>query len=260
MLMTLNKNSPYPKIFAHRCGGALAPENTLVGLDITRQLGCQGVEFDVMLSSNGTPWIIHDSSLLRTTGEEGEVSARSDSQLAQLDAGSRHHAAFKGEAIPRFDEVIARCRQLKLHMNIEIKPAPGYDEVTGTTTAQYLLDTHQKNDLPVLLSSFSYSALEAAKRIAPNLPRGLLIDRLQDDWLAQCRQLDVCAIHTNCNYLTHEQVTQAKQARLWIVVYTENDVDHGKQLLDWGVDIIITDRPDRFSSMLNLQNEGTSIN
>ena len=56
-----------PRVFAHRCGGALAPENTLAGLRIAQALGFGAVEFDVMLSADGSPWLIHDEALERTT-------------------------------------------------------------------------------------------------------------------------------------------------------------------------------------------------
>lgn len=62
-----------PRVFAHRCGGALAPENTLAGLRMAAQLGCRAVEFDVMLSADASPWLIHDETLERTTGGSGRV-------------------------------------------------------------------------------------------------------------------------------------------------------------------------------------------
>ena len=63
---------PIPRVFTHRCGGALAPENTLAGLRIAAALGIRAVEFDVMLSADGTPWLIHDETLERTTDGIGQ--------------------------------------------------------------------------------------------------------------------------------------------------------------------------------------------
>ncbi|MEO8409530.1 MAG: glycerophosphodiester phosphodiesterase family protein, partial [Propionivibrio sp.] len=57
---------PLPRVIAHRCGGALAPENTLAGLRIAAAMGFEAVEFDVMLSADGSPWLIHDETLART--------------------------------------------------------------------------------------------------------------------------------------------------------------------------------------------------
>lgn len=62
---------PHPRLIAHRCGGALAPENTLAGLRKAFELGYRAVEFDVMLSGDGTPVLIHDETLERTT--DGQI-------------------------------------------------------------------------------------------------------------------------------------------------------------------------------------------
>ena len=75
---------PLPAVVAHRCGGALAPENTLAGLDASAACGCRGVEFDVMLSADGTPFLIHDETLARTTDGHGAVAATVDAVLRRV--------------------------------------------------------------------------------------------------------------------------------------------------------------------------------
>ena len=82
-----------PSVIAHRCGGALAPENTLAGLPIAAALGYRAVEFDVMLSGDSTPWVIHDETLERTTNGRGNVCETSDLILRTLDAGAHQHRA-----------------------------------------------------------------------------------------------------------------------------------------------------------------------
>ena len=120
-----------PRVFAHRCGGALAPENTLAGLRISAALGFRAVEFDVMLSAEGSPWVIHDETLERTTDGRGPVCRSSNAALSRLDAGASHHRAFAGEPLPAFAAVAAACRALGLLVNVEIKPASGFDAETG---------------------------------------------------------------------------------------------------------------------------------
>ena len=93
-----------PRVFAHRCGGALAPENTLAGLHIAAALGFGAVEFDVMLSASGTPWLIHDETLERTTNGAGRVCDTPDGVLQTLDAGVFRHPSFAGEPLPAFAE------------------------------------------------------------------------------------------------------------------------------------------------------------
>ncbi|MGH8730911.1 MAG: glycerophosphodiester phosphodiesterase family protein, partial [Burkholderiales bacterium] len=68
---------PYPRIIAHRGGGVLAPENTLAGLELAHNLGFLGVEFDVKLSEDGTPILLHDDTLDRTTDGRGPVTDHS---------------------------------------------------------------------------------------------------------------------------------------------------------------------------------------
>ncbi|HRC61180.1 MAG TPA: glycerophosphodiester phosphodiesterase family protein, partial [Candidatus Propionivibrio aalborgensis] len=90
----MNRPAPgwtLPRVFAHRCGGALAPENTLAGLRMAAAMGCRAVEFDVMLSADSSPWLIHDETLERTTNGAGRVCDTSDDALRKLDAGSYQH-------------------------------------------------------------------------------------------------------------------------------------------------------------------------
>jgi len=78
---------PYPRVLAHRGGGALAPENTLAAIRTGRSRGFVGVEFDVMLCADDEPVLMHDLTLQRTTDGAGPVAQRSWAELARLDAG-----------------------------------------------------------------------------------------------------------------------------------------------------------------------------
>ncbi|MDB5888977.1 MAG: glycerophosphodiester phosphodiesterase [Rhodocyclales bacterium] len=235
---------PWPAVIAHRCGGALAPENTLAGLRASKAVGCQGVEFDVMLTRDGTAILIHDETLDRTTSGHGNVIDFSDTTLWALDAGSHHHEAFAGEPIPRFTQALERCRALDLAANVEIKPAAGFERATGVTVAQLALQGRDPGALPPLLSSFSATALLAAAQTAPQLPRGWLVDSIPDDWKTRCHALHVVSLHTNCAHLTQAQAEAVKATGMRLVVYTENDPEHARLLRSWGVDSFITDRPD----------------
>lgn len=236
---------PYPRVIAHRCGGALAPENTLAGLAIAAQLGCRGVEFDVMLSAGATPWLIHDESLERTSNGAGHVCASTDTALAALDAGAWHHPAFAGEHLPTLLEALSACRALGLAANIEIKPATGFEAETGRVVSRFVRDFYAGMPEKPLLSSFSEDALCAARLEAPLQPLALLVDEIPLDWQNRCAQLGVMAIHTNSTFLNSEQARAIKAAGYALAVYTENDPLRAAELFGWGVDSVITDRPDR---------------
>jgi glycerophosphoryl diester phosphodiesterase len=93
-------------VIGHRGASAYAPENTLVAFDKALSLGCQFIEFDVMCSADGEPFIIHDDHLKRTTNGRGEVGLVDAAYLKTLDAGSWFSRDFKGERIPHLREAL----------------------------------------------------------------------------------------------------------------------------------------------------------
>ena len=232
---------PLPRVVAHRCGGALAPENTLIGLDLTQALGFGAVEFDVMLSADGTPWLIHDETLERTTDGQGKVCETSDAVLAMLDAGVRHHRAYAGEPLPTFAAVAARCRALGLRANVEIKPAAGFEAQTGEAVARVILE-HWSGDALPLVSSFSDAALAAARRVAPALPLGYLWDVPPEDWLERAARHGVYSLHCSAHGASEAVLAAARAHDIPVLCWTVNDRAQAESLLARGVTSVICDR------------------
>ncbi|THF65946.1 glycerophosphodiester phosphodiesterase [Pseudothauera nasutitermitis] len=235
---------PWPRVLAHRCGGALAPENTLAGLPVAVAAGCRGVEFDVMLSADGVPVLIHDETLERTSNGRGAVADTPYAALRGLDAGSWFAARFAGERIPTLAEAAERCTALGLAVNLEIKPSSGREAQTGEVAAGLASRLWSAAVLPPLLSSFSETALDAARRRAPELPRGLLVEGVPADFAARCARLGAVALHVADAGLQRAQVDAVRAAGLHLAVYTVNEPPRAAELLAWGVDCVITDRPD----------------
>ncbi len=240
---------PYPKVVAHRGAGLLAPENTLAAIQTAWQRGYRAVEFDVMLSKDQVPVLFHDEEFGRTVQARGRLCDCNAAELTQLDAGSWHSPAFAAAKIPLYLEVLEYCRQQQIWMNVEIKPAAGYEQLTGQIVAE--LTQQGYADVPVLeparlplLSSFSRQALLAAKHAAPNLPRAYLLEQLHADWLSEAQELAVIAIHLNHQYLSEPQVHSLKDAGYGVFCYTVNQVERAQELLRWGVDGFCTDRLD----------------
>src|SRR5258706_2440256 len=179
-------NWPYPRIVAHRGGGALAPENTLGAMRLGASMGFKGVEFDVMLEKDGLPVIIHDETLERTTNGRGRVPDMSYRDLARFDAG-------KGNRIPKYEEAARLCLELGLWANVEIKPAKGYERPTGEARSRLTKELWKGAPLGPLLSSFSIEALEAARTAAPDLPRGYLVDKIPAGWRDTMQRLGCVA-------------------------------------------------------------------
>jgi len=234
---------PHPRLIAHRGGGTLAPENTLAGLRTGAALGYRAVEFDVMLSGDGTPILIHDETLERTTNGHGRVADTSDPELAQLDAGGWHSPPFAGEPVPSFGDAAELCLALGVWANVEIKPSAGREAETGRRVALEARELWAGVE-PPLLSSFSLEALEAARRAAPELPRGLLFVAPPADWLQACRRLGGYSLHCSRRHFTPALLGEARAAGVPLLLYTVNDPGDALELLQQGVSAIFTDRID----------------
>jgi glycerophosphoryl diester phosphodiesterase len=233
-----------PRLIGHRGGGTLAPENTLAGLRTAVRFGYRAVEFDVMLSADGTPVLIHDETLERTTNGRGAVVETPDAVLLQLDAGSWHGTAFASERIPTLAAAAAVLHELRLWANVEIKPAAGYEARTGEIVARVVRNLWLGRP-PALLSSFSVAALGAAREMAPQLPRGLLVEAIPADWREQVRELQCMSLHCSAAMTTPAEIRQVADSGTAVVCYTVNDVELGARLMEAGA-AIITDRLDLF--------------
>lgn len=244
----------YPKIVAHRGGGSLAPENTLAAMRCGYAHGFRAVEFDVMLSSDSNPVLMHDPEFGRTVRGNGKVCNTTARELAAMDAGSWFGAEFAGEPVPGYEQIVRFCRERGIWMNVEIKPAPGCDVQTGRVVAEstqrlfaaeVAAYVHGVNDASLpLLSSFSFEALVAAKAAAPRVPRGFLVDVIPSDWHDRLQTLDAVALHTNHKNLTPELASAVKKAGYGLFCYTVNSLERAKEILQWGVDGFCTDRID----------------
>ncbi len=236
---------PYPTHIAHRGGGSLAPENTLAAMRVGCDSGYRMVEFDAKLCGDGTLVLMHDQTLERTTDGKGRVAALPWSELARLDAGAWHSPAFAGEPIPRMAAVARYLLANKLYCNIEIKPCPGRERETGAAVAVEVQSLWADAEAPPLISSFSERALEVAGRVAPDLPRALLVDEPAEGWLIRAARLGCKAIHLNHRYVTPERIASGHQAGFKLLAYTVNEPARAQELLSAGLDGIFTDALDR---------------
>lgn len=235
---------PYPRVIAHRGGGSLAPENTLAAIRKGKHLGFEGVEFDVMLSRDLVPVLIHDDTLERTTNGMGQVAAASWQQLAALDAGSWFGADFAREPLPCYAAAAGLCLRLGLWANVEIKPAAGAERETGRIVAAMSAELWRNAPVWPLLSSFSAAALEAAGAAAPVLPRGWLVEAIPADWRDALARLGCVSLHCDFRHLAIQQARAVKNAGYALLCYTVNDPAMAAELFGWGVDAVVTDRPD----------------
>ena len=253
--MTTSTPWPYPRWLAHRGAGHLAPENTLAAFRQGAAHGYRMFECDVKLSSDGVPFLLHDTTLARTTNAANHLSANASAiagehhwaTLAQLDAGSWHSRQYAGEPLPTLDNIAAWCLANQALLNIEIKPTPGTERETGEVIARRAAQLWQGSATAPLLTSFDAAALAGARSVAPALPRALLLEGLPPDWLGTAHALGCVAVVCEHGLWNGASVAQAKGAGLRCLSYTVNDAWAAQRLWDLGTDGLITDRVDTFS-------------
>lgn len=183
-----------PYVIAHRGDSAHRPENTLASFASALELGVDVVEFDVQLSREGEPVVIHDATVDRTTDGRGRVADLSLPELRRLSAGyaERFGQAWAGERVPTLAEVLGflkgRARAL-----IEIKHDSVSDDALGGVEARTLAAVRKAGLLgEAAVLSFDPRALARCRELEPGLPCGLLYLR-DEPAAAVARALEVGA-------------------------------------------------------------------
>lgn len=228
-------------IWAHRGARRQAPENTLPAFRRAVELGAEGVEFDVQLSADGIPVVIHDETLDRTTDGHGRVVDHTLAQLRELDA-SAGRPGFAGVRIPTLEAVLATLAPATLAINIELKNSvvdyPGLERaVLDTVADQHLAER-------VLLSSFNAESVQRLGALT-SIPRALVYERLLRRPWALALRLGATAVHPPSRFvLSRAYVARAHQVGLAVRVWTVNSEREVERMHRCGVDGIFTDVPD----------------
>ncbi len=241
---------------AHRGASRAAPANTLAAFEKAVELGADGIEFDVHLSADGVPVVIHDFTVDATTDGSGRVAEMKLAQLEELDAGSYFDPAFAGERIPTLEQVLEAVGE-RLLLNIELKSTSLRDNgLERAVIAQ--VERHGLDDR-VILSSFNPLSLRRAKRDAPHIPTGLLyaLDLplpLRRAWLAFLVPHE--ARHPEHRMVDARYMAWARRHGYRVNVWTVDDPDEMRRLIGLGVDSIITNVPGVLHEIFS-PNQGT---
>jgi glycerophosphoryl diester phosphodiesterase len=227
-------DSTRPLVFAHRGGSALAPENTLAAFDNGLALGADGLELDVHLSCDGVVVVHHDRLLDRTTPLRGPVVERGADELRRAD-------------VPALAEVLARYRECRIIVEMKVNSA---------ALAAATIDVIRRADAVdrVCLGSFGLRVLRAARAIEPNIATSgareevrLALYRSWVRWPVSrvgYSGYQIPELAGRTRVVSPRFVEYAHDAGLGVQVWTVDTAEAARRLLGWGVDALITDRPD----------------
>ena len=234
--------SSAPLVIAHRGASMFAPENTIAAFELAVEMGADAIELDTMLTADGTPIVIHDQSLERTTNGNGNVASKMVAEIKLLDAGSKFDARFAGEQIPTLEEVFSAVGN-KVLINVELKNyASPFDHLPETVVA--LVVKKGLSDR-VLLSSFNPIALMKAKRASGKIRRAAIIGGGPIIVRGVIEAFtNYYALHPAASLVNQGMIDKHHAAGNKINVWTVNEESEMKKFLSMGVDGLITDQPD----------------
>jgi glycerophosphoryl diester phosphodiesterase len=255
-----------PVIYAHRGGAALRPENTIEAFDHGLACGADGLEFDVHLSSDGVVVIHHDDTLERTTSGHGPIAARTAAELARLDAGFHFRdrsGSFpfrdRGIGVPTLPDVLRRYPSALLIIELKVGGERLARRVADEVRAAGAVDR-------VAIGSFFPDALRAVRAYEPAIATGAAKEEtrwaLYRSWLglgigrAPFREFQVPERSGRTTIVTRRFVAAAHRAGLRVKVWTVNGEGDMRRLIGFGVDGLITDRPDLASALAGTDQGG----
>ncbi|SEO56023.1 glycerophosphodiester phosphodiesterase family protein [Aquisalimonas asiatica] len=154
-----------PRIIAHRGVARTYPENTLAAFEAAVAAGVDGVELDIQLTADGVPVVLHDPSLQRTTGVDGDVNRLKATDIDALSASepARFGERFRGEPLPRLNRVAERLSAVPgLRVFIEIKPEVLRHHSAPATVQAVLAASDGLGDQRVIIS-FRDDVLQATR-------------------------------------------------------------------------------------------------
>ena len=214
-------------IYAHRGASAELPENTLPAFGRAVELRAFGIELDVHLSADGVPVVIHDETVDRTTNGSGAVAELTVAQLQELDAGN-------GEPVPTLEQVLDLVSG-KVHVNIEIKAGEAGDAVLALTGTY--------PDLAYAISSFNHEALRNVRNHDATIELWPLVAAVSDADIATAKEIGAPQLNAFGRMLNAEIMSAVAEQGIGIWVWTVNDVERARELIEWGAVGICTDDP-----------------
>lgn len=240
-------------IIAHRGASSLAPENTFASFDKALNVGADGIEFDLQLSKDNVPVVIHDESLERTTTGQGMVYDYNLAELKSFDAGSWFAKEFSGEKIPTLDELFNRYENSNLLFNLELKNSmidnQDLEKAVLKSVAEFNLGKR------VVISSFNHQSLVRCKGLNPHILTGMLyFEELDTPW-ERALSLGCYSVHPFFYYLQAAEVIEGfKKHKLPMYTWTVNDPEQMQYLVKNEIDAIITDYPQTLSEIIKKLN------
>lgn len=259
-----------PLIIGHRGASASAPENTMAAFQKAIEAGADGIEFDVRLSRDAVPVVIHDDTLRRTASRPERVADLPADELRTVNVGSWFSTArgftndcYRAETIPTLEKLLNDFSSNNALLYLELKCEPRDVSKLAAVTCNLLADNPARHR--VIVECFDLSAIEEVKRLDPHIKTAALFEpnlrnpgsllsgrRLVER--AKTAGADQMALHYR---LAHRKTVEAaRESGLNVVVWTVDDPIWLTRARDYGIDALITNDP---ASLVSQRNHARAV-
>jgi glycerophosphoryl diester phosphodiesterase len=230
--------SPQTMITAHRGSTRSAPENTLSALDFAIKSQADYAEIDVQETKDGVIILAHDDNFKRIAGVNKNVWDLTYAEISQFDVGKWFSPEFAGERVATLDEVI-KYTENKINLIIEIKISGHEKDTVG-----YVLDIVKENDAinRCIIASLDYEVLQKAKAYNSQVRTSYLLSLAAGD-ISNLQAADILCVEAT--FITKKMVDSVHASGKKIYAWTVNSEDTMKRLINYGVDNIVTDNPQK---------------
>ena len=264
-----------PSLIGHRCASSLGPENTIETAETVLSFGIVGIEVDIQISIDGIPFLLHDSTLERTTNVDTLFPERADqraanfliSEIRQLDAGSwfvesdpfgtiasglitsTQAENYRGAQIPTLVEILNFVEQEDLILNTDFKYPPSNHPFYDTYLDICFSIIHDAQiDDQIWITSYNQETLDEIKSQFPDMHTVLSVEPSTAPNTLDFIEMEFDMINTHhglANGLFIEYNLQDISVNAWTV----NSITRFSQLWILGVDFVTTDYPQDFHTL-----------
>lgn len=230
------------KNFAHRGFCSKYPENTILAFQKAIEEGVDGIENDVQLTKDGEMVLIHDETIDRTTDGRGYVKDYTLGELRKLNAAALFADQFGVLPIPTLREYFELVKDEPIVTNIEMKT--GVFEYLEMEQKLIDLIREYRLEEKVLITSFNHFTVMRMKERAPDLKYGFLAYDWRLDAGEYTARYGIPCYHPDYHNLTWEVVEELHAHKIEINPYTVDDPEEIRDLIQKGVNSVITNCPD----------------
>ncbi len=258
LIMTIIAADAAPRILVHGHRGARAvrPENTMPAFEYAIEAGVDVLELDLAVTADDVLVVSHDPVLPAwCTGGSGTrvIREMTFARLQSWDCGAKANPAYPkqtaipGTRVPKLDEVLALSARGKFEFNVETKIFRDKPQLTPTPEvfARLVVEAVRRYKLEarVIIQSFDFRTLEAAAKMAPEIRRSALFERLPPDFVERVRAIPATIVSPHFSQVTVKNTAEAHAAGLEVVPWTANLDKDWAALAAANVDAIISDDP-----------------